>query len=86
MPRISLVKLRPWKNGLAASLANPVGIVHRGPVARTVAVAVQVARAAGDVQREDPAEDDPKVATKAGRAVVAADDLLTALPKSNWRS
>lgn len=86
MPRISLGKMRPSKNGSAASLANPVGIVHHGRVAKTVAEAVPVVRAAGAVRIEDPAEDDPKVAMRAGREVAAADGLLKASPRSNWRS
>ncbi len=49
--------MRPWKIGVAASLAKRAGIVHHGPLARIVAktgVAVPAARAAKDVPIEDP--------------------------------
>ena len=74
--------MRPWKIGVAASLAKRAGIVHHGPLARIVAktgVAVPAARAAKvDVPIAVLAE----AGRKAGRAV-AADDLLKGSPKSN---
>ena len=80
----SLVKMRPWKSGVAASLANLVGIVHRDPLVRIVASgrrkAVRAAKV--DVPIAVLAEGPGR---KAG-PVAAADDLLKGSPKSNWRS
>ena len=90
MPLTSLVKMRPWKNGLAASLANPVGIVHHGPVAKTGAVA-RAALVAKGVQIGDPAAavkvaEDLKDGTKAGPVAAVGDHLKDSPPRSSWRS
>jgi hypothetical protein len=73
--------MRPWKIGVAASLAKRAGIVHHGPLARIVAktgVAVPAARAAKDVPIAVQARAGQKVARG-----VAADDPLTDSPRSN---
>jgi hypothetical protein len=73
--------MRPWKIGVAASLAKRAGIVHHGPLARIVAktgVAVPAARAAKDV----PIAVQARAGQKDGRGAVE-DDLSKGSPKSN---
>jgi hypothetical protein len=70
----SLVKMRPWKSGLAASLANLVGIVHHDPLARIVAKTGAAVKAVRAAKVDVPIAVQARAGQKAGR-VVAADDL-----------